>query len=70
MTTSCSSCRFYKGTSIGACHRYPSPTRVSSQHWCGEFAAVDLPKVEPIASKKPGKSRLNFRPLTTPEDRN
>lgn len=65
--TACSSCRFYRGATVGACYRYPSPTRVSSSHWCGEFAAVDLPKVDPIVSKK-GKSRLNFRPLPAAEN--
>ena len=64
----CSSCRFYRGTTVGYCHRYPQLTKASSMHWCGEYQAPDAPKVEPPISKKQNKSRLNFRPLTTAED--
>ena len=63
MLGNCSSCRFYRGTSIGACHRYPSPTRVSSQHWCGEYKSVDVPKTEPHTDDKKTRSKLKFRPI-------
>jgi hypothetical protein len=66
MSNNCSSCRYYRGTSIGHCLRFPQAVKVAAAYWCGEYAAVDLPKVEPIVSKK-GKSRLNLRPLP-PED--
>lgn len=63
----CSSCRYYRGTTIGYCHRFPPVTKAAATHWCGEFASVDVPKVEPISTKK-GKSRLTFRPLPNPEN--
>jgi hypothetical protein len=56
----CSSCRYYRGTTIGYCHRYPPVTKAASTHWCGEYVAVEAPK-QPIEKKSRG--RLNLRPL-------
>lgn len=69
MTTNCSACRFYRGTSIGMCHRYPSAIKVASQHWCGEFASVDVLPA-PIDGQKKSRRFTAARPLATSEDGN
>lgn len=58
----CSSCRFYRGTTVGYCHRYPQLTKASSMHWCGEYQAPNAPKVEPSQVKDQKKTKLNMRP--------
>lgn len=52
MTTNCSSCRFYRGTSIGMCHRYPNAIKVASGSWCGEYSAFEKPQIT-SEKKKP-----------------
>jgi len=67
--TACSSCRFYRGATVGACYRYPSPTRVSSSHWCGEFASVDVPAVmEYKTDKKTGRKFVSVSSKGTKTD--
>lgn len=59
----CSSCRYYRGTTVGYCHRYPQLTKASSMHWCGEYQAPDVPKVEPVTNKKQDKPNYKFKPV-------
>lgn len=56
--SNCSSCLFYKGTSIGLCHRFPATTRVQSIHWCGEHKAFEKPAIVEDKSKKSRGFRL------------
>ena len=62
MSNNCSSCRYYRGTSIGSCHRYPQTVKVASMHWCGEFASVDIPTVmEYKSDKKTGRKFVSVK---------
>lgn len=56
----CSSCRYYRGTTIGYCHRFPPVTKAAATHWCGEYAAVNTPKA-PTDTTKKSRGKLTFK---------
>lgn len=44
----CKSCLYWTdGDRLGSCHRFPTLTNTSPQHWCGEFDE-DIPAISVI----------------------
>lgn len=39
--SNCSICKFYIGTDIGSCRRFPTYQTRSAREWCGEFVAKE-----------------------------
>lgn len=57
--TYCKTCKFFQGSALGVCLRYPEQIGKAEHQWCGEYVVKEqqIPIIEESLTVEPQKRR-------------
>ena len=44
--TTCSTCKYFLGTDLGSCRRFPQYQTKHQNEWCGEYTAISIQEIQ------------------------